>query len=155
MSKLFKNCYFISYALSAQNATSLRMRQEKSKWFNFFISLTCNWITATPNSRDLYAVSLNKTIWHPFLPLGQNVKSFKILCFPNIKKNLTFTDIVEMTTGKPSVFCNLNETHFYLIIFCIDLFISLILLKSIKYVLILCIYIYTYYIYIYSRCIHI
>lgn len=68
MSKLFKNCYFISSALSAQNATSLRERQEKGKWFNFFISLLAVELLVHREAENYVLKAWRKPLHIPFCP---------------------------------------------------------------------------------------
>lgn len=58
--------FFFSYALSAQNATSLRKRQEKAN--DLISSLAyCNWITDVPYSREPLSISIRKTLQNSFL----------------------------------------------------------------------------------------
>lgn len=91
MSKLFKNCYFISYALSAQNAASLRKRQEKGKWFNFYISLLATELLGTPSSRQLYAVKLEENHLEPlFALMTKCMRSFETPPFSKNDRKLKF-----------------------------------------------------------------
>lgn len=88
MSELLKNCYFISYALSAQNATSLRKRQEKGKWFNFFISLLATELLVHLAAENRMLWAWGKPFNIPLCPHNKCVSSFETPPFSKNERKL-------------------------------------------------------------------